>query len=131
MNSKKLTDIATYWHKTQDRLLHLKDVKTPVSLIVHSRREVNASLREGLYFFVDIARDGVILYELDNEPLAAPKRLTPQQAYEQKSTLLPEEKSSIPSLSQRSLGLRNAICPDRRSCCTKQLSICTEHCSLR
>lgn len=83
VNNKKLTDIATYWHKTQDRLLHLKDVKTPVSLIVHSRREVNASLREGLYFFVDIARDGVILHELDDEPLAAPKRLTPQQAYEQ------------------------------------------------
>lgn len=83
VNDKKLTDMATYWHKTQDRLLHVKGVSTPVGLIVHSRREVNTSLREGLYFFVEIVRDGICLYELDDEPLATPQTLTAEQAYEQ------------------------------------------------
>ncbi len=80
VNNKKLTDFATYWHKAQDRLLHLPEVQTPVSLIVHSRREVNTALYEGQYFFVDIRRDGIALYELDDEPLAEPKQRTAADA---------------------------------------------------
>ncbi len=80
VNNKKLTDFATYWHKAQDRLMHLPEIQTPVSLIVHSRREVNTALYEGQYFFVDIRRDGIALYELDDEPLAEPKLRTPADA---------------------------------------------------
>ncbi|NOV20927.1 HEPN domain-containing protein [Ensifer adhaerens] len=81
VNNSKLTDFARYWAKAQDRLLRLSGVETPVSLIVHSRREVNTALYDGQYFFVDIRRDGIVLYELDDEPLAVPKRLTPADAY--------------------------------------------------
>lgn len=56
--------------------MHLSEVQTPVSLIVHSRREVNTALYEGQYFFVDLRRDGIVLYELDDEPLAEPKPLS-------------------------------------------------------
>lgn len=80
VNDRRLTDFATYWSKAQDRLLHLSEVQTPVSLIVHSRREVNTALYEGQYFFVDIRRDGIVLYELDDEPLAEPKQLSPADA---------------------------------------------------
>lgn len=80
VNDRRLTDFATYWSKAQDRLLHLSEVQTPVSLIVHSRREVNTALYEGQYFFVDIRRDGIVLYELDDEPLAEPKSLSPADA---------------------------------------------------
>ncbi len=80
VNNKKLTDFATYWHKAQDRLMHLPEIQTPVSLIVHSRREVNTALYEGQYFFVDIRRDGLALYELDDEPLAEPRPRTPNDA---------------------------------------------------
>ncbi|MFC3162873.1 nucleotidyltransferase and HEPN domain-containing protein [Ciceribacter thiooxidans] len=82
VNNKKLTDFATYWHKAQDRLMHLPEIQTPVSLIVHSRREVNTALYDGQYFFVDIRRDGIVLYQLDDEPLAEPKQLTAADAYE-------------------------------------------------
>ncbi|RYC23172.1 nucleotidyltransferase and HEPN domain-containing protein [Ciceribacter ferrooxidans] len=82
VNNKKLTDFATYWHKAQDRLLRLQDVETPVNFIVHSRREVNTALREGQYFFVDIRKEGIVLYEMDDEPLAMPKPLGPSDAYE-------------------------------------------------
>lgn len=81
VNNSKLTDFARYWAKAQDRLLRLSGVETPISLIVHSRREVNTALYDGRYFFVDIRRDGIVLYEVDDEPLAEPKPLTLTQAY--------------------------------------------------
>jgi hypothetical protein len=43
---------------------------------------VNERLREGQYFFVDIRKDGIVLYELDHEPLAMPKQLSPGDEYE-------------------------------------------------
>ncbi len=81
VNDRRLTDFATYWSKAEDRLMHLSEVHTPVSLIVHSRREVNTALYEGQPFFVDIRRDGIVIYELDDEPLAEPRPQTPTEAY--------------------------------------------------
>jgi predicted nucleotidyltransferase len=81
VNDGRLTDFVTYWSKAQDRLIHLSEIQTPASLTVHSRREVNTALSEGQPFFVDIRRDGIVLYELDDEPLAAPKPQTPTEAY--------------------------------------------------
>lgn len=73
VNNRKLTDFATYWYKASDRLLRDRGVSTQVGLIVHSRREVNTALRQGQYFFSEIRRQGIVLYELDDEPLAEPK----------------------------------------------------------
>jgi hypothetical protein len=42
---------------------------------------VNQSLTRGEYFWVDIARDGVILYELPGHSLATPMPLTAADAY--------------------------------------------------
>lgn len=60
VNSKKLAEYEPYWHKAADRFLHDRAIKTPVSFIVHSRREVNEAIRNGQYFFTDIVRDNVI-----------------------------------------------------------------------
>ncbi|WEX91066.1 nucleotidyltransferase and HEPN domain-containing protein [Sinorhizobium garamanticum] len=79
VNSKKLAE-PQYWDKATDRLMWDKGVSTPVGLIVHGAREVNNFLADGQYFFVDILREGVILYELDDRPLAEPKRLSPTDA---------------------------------------------------
>jgi predicted nucleotidyltransferase len=75
VNDRRLTDFATYWYKAADRLLHDRGVTTQVGFIVHSRREVNMALREGGYFFSDIRREGIVLYELDDEPLTEPRPL--------------------------------------------------------
>lgn len=80
VNNRKLTDFSSYWQKAQDRLIHLPEIRTPVSLIVHSRREVNTALYDGEYFFVEIRRDGILLYELDDEPLAEPRPRGPADA---------------------------------------------------
>jgi uncharacterized protein len=77
VNNRKLCDFAEYWYKAADRLIHDKAIATPVSFIVHSRREVNTYLKEGQYFFSDIRKEGIVLYELDGEPLPEPKLLTP------------------------------------------------------
>ncbi|KAA3509723.1 HEPN domain-containing protein, partial [Agrobacterium rosae] len=42
-------------------------------------REVNTQLKEGQYFFSDIRKEGIVLYELDDEPLAEPKPLTAEE----------------------------------------------------
>jgi uncharacterized protein len=76
VNNRKLCDFAEYWYKAADRLIHDKAIATPVSFIVHSRREVNTYLKEGQYFFSDIRKEGIVLYELDDEPLPEPKLLT-------------------------------------------------------
>jgi predicted nucleotidyltransferase len=77
VNNRKLTDFALFSHKAATRFPYDRAIKTPVSLIVHSRREVNTALKEGNYFFSDIRRDGIVLFELDDEELAEPKPLSP------------------------------------------------------
>lgn len=81
VNNRKLTDFSAYWQKAADRFMHLPEIKTPVNFIVHSLREVNTLLKQGRYLFVDLRRDGIVLYELDDKPLAAPNLLRPADAY--------------------------------------------------
>lgn len=76
VNNSKLCEFAEYWYKAADRLIRDPSIKTPVSFIVHTRREVNKYLKEGQYFFSDIRKEGIVLYELDDEPLAEPRPLT-------------------------------------------------------
>jgi uncharacterized protein len=81
VNDRRLTDFASYWYKAADRLLHDRGVTTQVGFIVHSRREVNMALREGRYFFSDIRREGIVLYELDDEPLTEPRPPNPAEEH--------------------------------------------------
>lgn len=79
VSSKKLAE-PQYWDKGTDRLMWDKSVLTPVGLIAHGAREVNNFLADGQYFFVDILHEGILLYELDDRPLAQLKRLSPADA---------------------------------------------------
>jgi predicted nucleotidyltransferase/HEPN domain-containing protein len=78
VNNRKLCEFADYWYKAADRLIHDTSIETPVSFIVLSRREVNTYLKEGQYFFSDIRKEGIVLYELDDEPLPEPEPLSPE-----------------------------------------------------
>ncbi len=81
VSHRDLTDIEHYWYIAEDKILRDARVARPVNIIVHSLEEVNQSLGRGEYFWVDIARDGIILYELPCHPLATPKPLTTADAY--------------------------------------------------
>jgi predicted nucleotidyltransferase/HEPN domain-containing protein len=85
VSHEKLTDIADYWWEAEDRILRDPSIGRTVNLIVHTLAEVNQGLGRGEYFWSDIARDGVILYERPGHPLAAPRPMTPAQANEMAS----------------------------------------------
>ncbi|WP_395398200.1 HEPN domain-containing protein [Novosphingobium sp. BL-8A] len=78
----KLTDIAEYWHVADDKIARDPAIERQVNFIVHTMDDVNQSLNRGEYFWVDIARDGIALYELPGNTFVSPKPLTPTDAYE-------------------------------------------------
>ena len=77
-----LTDIADYWYIAEDKILRDPEIARPVNIIVHTLQEVNQALTRGEYFWVDIARDGIVLYDLPGSALATPQPLTPADGYE-------------------------------------------------
>jgi predicted nucleotidyltransferase/HEPN domain-containing protein len=83
VNDKRLTD-REYWYKTDERLIRELSItgtlRTPVNFIVHTLQEVNDGLAHGRYFFMDVAKDGIALYQADESELHTPKPKTPEQA---------------------------------------------------
>jgi len=77
LNRKDLIDEYKIWNTVEDRV-GLK-MRQPMSLLVHTLEEVNHALREGQYFFSDIKREGIVLYETDRRELAEPGNLTPAE----------------------------------------------------
>ncbi len=84
VSQKELTDRAAYWAKAEERLIRAytieKTLRTPVNFIVHSLHEVNDGLAHGRVFFMEVAKDGIALYDADDRELATPKPKTPEQA---------------------------------------------------
>jgi predicted nucleotidyltransferase/HEPN domain-containing protein len=84
VDREALTDVPEFWARTEERLLadlaagH--ELRTPVSLIYHSLDDVNEKLRLGRYFFTDIVRDGVVLFEEPGFALAEPQPLSAAEA---------------------------------------------------
>ena len=81
VSHEKLTDIADYWWVAEDKILHDQRIGRTVNLIVHDLAEVNQALGRGEYFWTDIVRDGVALYEVPGHPLASPKPMTSTEAH--------------------------------------------------
>lgn len=86
VSHKDLTDVAEYWYAAEDRIQRDPKIGRQVNIIVHTLDEVNHGLAQGEYFWVDIARDGIVLYELPGSNLAAPKARTAADAYSMAGT---------------------------------------------
>ena len=82
VSHRDLTEIADYWYVAEDKMLRDPAISRPVNIIVHSIDEVNQALKRGEYFWVDIVRDGIALYELPQHELATPMPLSPTDALE-------------------------------------------------
>ncbi len=84
VDREELTDVPEFWARTEERLLEDlsagKALRTPVSLIYHSLEDVNEKLRLGRYFFIDIVRDGIVLFEEPGFALAEPQPLSAEEA---------------------------------------------------
>ncbi len=53
------------------------NIKTPVSLIIHDIEFVNQALADFQYFFIDIEREGIVLYDSKKYELRKPIPLSP------------------------------------------------------
>lgn len=87
VSHEDLTDWSEFWSKTEDRLLaelsEGKHLRTPVSLIYHSLEDVNEKLRLGRYFFVDILREGIVLFEEPDYSFVEPHELSAREALDE------------------------------------------------
>lgn len=86
VNEERFAEQYESWEKAGERFLQeltiTRQLATPVNFIVHSYQDVNSQLAQGRPFFVDIARDGIMLYEAPGFPLTSPKALAPQEAHD-------------------------------------------------
>ncbi|OYY88555.1 MAG: DNA-binding protein [Sphingomonas sp. 28-66-16] len=94
VSHEDLTDVAGYWYIAEDKILHDPAVQRPVNIIVHTLDEVNKALERGEYFWVDIVRDGVVLYELPQHALSAPKPLIAADAHAMAERYFDEQRRS-------------------------------------
>jgi uncharacterized protein len=83
VNSQNVAEDFEAWERANERFLQDQTITghiaTPVNVIVHTLQEVNDQLAHGRPFFVDIARDGIALYEAEGFPLASPKPLSEEE----------------------------------------------------
>jgi predicted nucleotidyltransferase len=73
--SASLADRSGHWLKVEREARRLG--RTPVTLIAHDIEFVNRRLRKGQYFFSDIKKEGVLLFDSGRFELAEPRELTP------------------------------------------------------
>ena len=84
VHREELTDVPEFWAKTEERLLDElasgQALRTPVSLIYHSLDDGNEKLRLGRYFFIDIIRDGIVLFDEPGFPFVEAQPLSRSEA---------------------------------------------------
>src|SRR3546814_1336002 len=80
VNQDELAE-TEHWVNLEDRFSRdhviLGRLRHPVSLIVHTLQQVNNNLAEGRFFFLDVVKDGIALYQSDDSELATPKPKRP------------------------------------------------------
>ena len=80
VDHEDLTD-GEFWHDAENKLMPGETlIRTPVSLIVHSLDDVNAQLDRGRYFWADIVREGIVLFDTPGATLRKPTDLKAQVA---------------------------------------------------
>ena len=75
-----------WWYGANDALLfeYFRSTgRREVNFIVHDIADVNDQLRRGRPFFVDINRDGIVVYEFDTKELARPGNLSEAEELEE------------------------------------------------
>ena len=74
VNQFNLLEEFEIWDHAEDRIG--LQVRQPLNILVHTLDDVNSALVEGQYFFTDIKKQGIVLYESDKRELAEPGNLT-------------------------------------------------------
>ena len=85
VSHKALAD-DNWWYGARDALAFeqsLGATRYPYSIITHDIADVNDQLHRGRPFFVDVNRDGIIVYEFDTKPLAKHSNLSAVEVHEE------------------------------------------------
>ncbi len=67
-----------YWYELAQKAAR-GPVKTRITIIAHDIEHINNSLRKGQYFFTDIKKEGILLYDSRKFKLARRRKLDPAQ----------------------------------------------------
>jgi len=67
------------WRKIESIIRRSSTIRTRATLIVHDIKEINKALSKGQYFFTDIKKEGVLLYESKRFELAKAQNLSPEE----------------------------------------------------
>jgi len=90
------TDYGTYWYKAEERILRHPAIQREVNFIVHDFGDVNRQLDKGQYFFSDIVKGGIPLYELtQTKKLINPAKLDAAEAKKQAKEYFEQSLSKI------------------------------------
>jgi len=84
VDEKKLAKKWEKWARMEDNIHRSALVKTPVCIITHNIQYVNEMLRQGQYFFSDISKEGILIYDSKKSELAkVKKKRSPEERYRQ------------------------------------------------
>ena len=67
------------WDKVKSAINHSRTISTWATVIVHDINEVNKALSRGRYFFTDIKKEGVLLYDSKRYKLEKAQKLSPEE----------------------------------------------------
>jgi len=67
------------WHKIENIIGRRSLIRTHMTLIVHDIKQINRALSRKHYFFTDIKKEGVLLYDSKRFELAKAQKLTPEE----------------------------------------------------
>lgn len=111
VNHEDLTNVPEFWLPTENRLLDAftqgTDLRTQATVFYHSVDDVNEQLRLGRYFFIDVLRDGIPLYQESGFRFAKAEPLTPQEALSETKSYFEEWFESAATFLETSILLRD------------------------
>lgn len=67
-----------FWYEIENKAGKLP-VQTPLTIIAHDINFVNRKLETGQYFFTDIKKEGILLYDSGHFKLSQPRELSPKE----------------------------------------------------
>ncbi len=76
VRSEKIADDVKIWYKVENQIR--RNIRTPLTLIAEAIEHVNEKLSVGRYFYADIKKEGILLYDSKHFQLARAKKLTPE-----------------------------------------------------
>lgn len=98
VDHEDLTDASEYWTQAEDRMVEMllsRFWPQPLNLIIHSLEDINHQLERGRYFFMDIVKDGIALFEEPGFPLADPIPLSESVAREEAQVYYDDDFPSV------------------------------------